>query len=162
MTVLEIITYPDDALRTVCKSVKDFDNGIKDIVNDMIETMYAYEGTVGLAAPQVNIFYKIALVDVTAKTSKDGLIVLINPKIVEASKKKYVREGCLSIPDYLGDVKRDKKITVKAQNIDGTHFELKAKDFEAVAIQHEIDHLSGILFIDKIDRLKTDLIRRTK
>ena len=161
MPVLEVLTYPDKALRTVCKSVTDFNVDIALTVNDMVDTMYAYKGTVGLAAPQVGIFHRIVVIDVNAKTTQDKLLVMINPELISVSKKKYVREGCLSVPEYLADIKRGKKVTARAQDIEGNFFELEAVDLEAVAIQHEIEHLDGILFIDKIDRLKTDLIRRS-
>ncbi len=161
MTVLKIVLYPDKALRTVCAPVETFDAELKSIVNDMIETMYFYKGTVGLAAPQVNILKRIVTIDINAKSSQDKLFVLINPEIISISKKKYVREGCLSIPEYLADIKRGKKVTVRAQNIDGNFFELSASELEAVAIQHEVDHLDGIVFIDRIDSLKTGLIRRS-
>lgn len=161
MAILDIVLYPNQALRTICSPVEDFNEEISQCVNDMIETMYSYHGTVGLAAPQVNIFHRIVVIDINAKTTADKLIVLINPLILEKSKNKYVREGCLSVPAYLADVKRAKKVTVKAQDQKGDHFELTTVDMEAVAIQHEIDHLDGILFLDKVDRLKTDLIRRS-
>lgn len=161
MTVLDIVLYPDKALRTVCEPVREFDLNLSKIIDDLTETMYYFKGTVGLAAPQVNILKRIIVIDVAAKTSKDKLIVLINPEIVSSSKNKYVREGCLSIPDYLADVKRAKKITLKAQDINGNEFEYTTNEFEAVAIQHEIDHLDGILFLDKVDRLKIGLIRRS-
>lgn len=161
MTLLDIATYPDDALRAVCKEVTVFDEALKTKVNDIIETMYHYKGTVGLAAPQVRILERIVAIDVNAKTTKDKLLVLINPVILSASQKKYCREGCLSVPEYLADIKRAKKVTIKAQDVKGNEFEYSTKDFEAIAIQHEIDHLDGVLFIDRIDSVKTSLIRRS-
>jgi peptide deformylase len=160
LTILEVVYYPDPVLRTCCSAVEKFDNELESIVKDMIETMYSYHGTSGLAAPQVNICKRIVIIDVNAKTTKDKLLVLINPEILEASKKKYVREGCLSLPEYLADIKRAQKVTVKAQDIKGNYYEYNATNFEAVAIQHETDHLDGILFIDKVDCLKTGSIRR--
>ena len=160
MTVLDVVIYPDKALRTVCKSVKNFDETLTKNVEDMIETMYHYKGTVGLAAPQIRLFQRVVIIDITAKTTRDKLLILVNPVILQASKKKYVREGCLSVPEYLADIKRAKKVTVKAQDLSGKIFELTVTNFEAVAIQHEIDHLDGVLFIDRVDRLKTGLIRR--
>lgn len=161
MTVLEIIQYPDKRLRNTCKPVETFNNQIVKYVDDMIETMYNHHGTVGLAASQVDIPYRIVVIDVTAKTTKDKLLVMVNPVLLSASQKKYVREGCLSVPEYLADIKRAKKVTAKACDQHGNLFEITTKDLEAVAIQHEIEHLDGILFIDKVDRLKTDLIRRS-
>lgn len=161
MTVLDVVLYPDKALRTVCNPVEKFDDQLHKYIDDMVETMYYHKGTIGLAAPQVNIFQRIIVIDINAKTTCDNLVVLINPEIISVSKNKYVREGCLSIPEYLADVKRGKKITLKAQNRTGNEIEINTSEFEAVAIQHEIDHLNGILFIDKVDRLKTGLIRRT-
>lgn len=161
MTVLEIITYPDPVLRNVCTQVECFDNVLVDKVNDMIETMYYHNGTIGLAASQINLLDRIIVIDINANSTKDALKVLINPVICTISQNKYFREGCLSLPDYLADIKRGKKITVKFQDINGNFFEHYAIGLEAVAIQHEIDHLDGILFIDRIDVIKTALIRRS-
>lgn len=160
MAILEIVTYPDPILRTVCDPVESITDDIVELIDNMVETMYAFPGTVGLAAPQVGVSKRIIVLDTTSKTTKDQLLVLINPVITESSKNKYVREGCLSVPEYLGDVKRAQKIIYTALDRHGNMLENEAKYFEAVVIQHEIDHLDGILFIDKINRLKTDLIRR--
>ncbi|MGD9580407.1 MAG: peptide deformylase [Vampirovibrionia bacterium] len=161
MTVLEIIEYPDKRLRQICKPVEVFNDEIITYVNDMIETMYSHKGTVGMAATQVGIPYRIVVIDVNAKTTKDKLLVMVNPELISSSKNKYVREGCLSVPEYLADVKRAKKVTAKAFDQYGNAYEITTTELEAVAIQHEIEHLDGILFIDKVDRLKTDLIRRS-
>lgn len=161
LTLLDIVIYPDEALRTVCKEVTVFDDHLETKVNNMIETMYHHQGTVGLAAPQVSLFDRIVVIDINAKTTKDKLLILINPEIISSSQNKYCREGCLSVPDYLADIKRAKKITIKAQDTSGTTFEYSARDFESIAIQHEIDHLDGVLFIDRIDSVKTSLIRRS-
>lgn len=160
MVILDIVLYPDPILRTKCKPVEHFDAKLATLVDSLVETMYFHRGTIGLAAPQINVDKRVVAIDINAKTTKDKLLVLINPIIIEATKKKYVREGCLSLPNYLADIKRAQKITIKAQDVHGNEFEYATTNFEAVAIQHEIDHLDGILFIDKVDSIKTDLIRR--
>jgi peptide deformylase len=160
VTILDIVLYPDKALRTICSPVEAFDSELSRQVSDMVETMYYHKGTVGLAAPQVNILKCIVVIDITAKTTQDKLLVLINPEILSTSKNKYVREGCLSVPEYLADIKRAKKTTIKAQNINGEWFEYTTSELEAVAIQHEVDHLEGIVFLDRIDSVKTGLFRR--
>ncbi|MBY0403545.1 MAG: peptide deformylase [Cyanobacteria bacterium] len=160
MAVLKIYKYPSPQLREVCQPVEVFDATLAQWVSDMKETMYAHVGSVGLAAPQVGFVKRVFLVDITAKTTQDALKVIINPVILEKSKNKISREGCLSFPEYLANIKRAQKLTLQYQDETGTTQELIANGFEAVAIQHEMDHLDGILLIDRVASLKTDLIRR--
>jgi peptide deformylase len=126
----------------------------------MIETLYHFPGTVGLAASQVGVPVQIMVIDSTAKTTKDRLMVLINPVLTQQSQWKYSREGCLSFPEYLVTVKRARKITAEWLDPKGQLQSEAFRDFEAVIIQHELDHLQGILFIDRVKNMQTDLILR--
>ncbi|MFC0237668.1 peptide deformylase [Fictibacillus phosphorivorans] len=146
MTILKIVEHPHPVLETECEPVKTFDKNLKTLVKDMFETMYEAEG-VGLAAPQVGIAEQIAIVDIGDDM---GQLVLINPVIKKASGSQSGPEGCLSFPGLFGEVERPFEITVTAQDVSGKEFTLKANDFLARAIQHEIDHLHGILFTSKV------------
>lgn len=160
MAVLKIYKYPHPVLREMGESVLVFDTNFQAFVADMIETLYACKGAIGLAAQQVGKPLQVFVMDMSASTTKDQLRVYVNPQIVQASRNKIMREGCLSFPDYLANVKRPQKITVKAQNQFGDWFEHEATQLEAVCIQHEMDHLNGVLMIDRIESLKTDWIAR--
>ncbi len=146
MTILKIVEHPHPVLETECEPVKTFDKNLKKLVKDMFETMYEAEG-VGLAAPQVGIAEQIAVVDIGDDT---GQLVLINPVIKKASGSQSGPEGCLSFPGLFGEVERPYEVSVTAQDVNGKEFTLKASDFLARAIQHEIDHLHGILFTSKV------------
>ena len=144
MAIRNIVKVGDDVLRKVCRTQLSFDEKLATILDDMAETMYKAEG-VGLAAPQVGILRRVCVVDVG-----DGLIELINPVITEKSGSQTGSEGCLSVPDRFEEVKRPMTVTVKAQNRKGENIEIKAEGFKARAFCHEIDHLDGILYIDRI------------
>jgi len=146
MTILKIVEHPHPVLETECEPVKTFDKKLKKLVEDMFETMYEAEG-VGLAAPQIGIAEQIAVVDIGDET---GQLVLINPVIKKTSGSQSGPEGCLSFPGLFGEVERPFDVTVTAQDVNGKEFTLKASDFLARAIQHEIDHLHGILFTSKV------------
>jgi len=161
MPIREVILYPDPALREVSAEVAAFDEALESDITDLLDTLHASHG-VAIAAPQVGIMKRIIALDITARNTKEtghGLLVLINPVITESSQNKTVREGCLSIPDYLANVKRAKKVTVKALNKDGKTVTIEARGLEAIALQHEIDHLDGILFFDRITSVR-DLLKR--
>ena len=160
MTVLPILKYPHPILREACQMVDQFDEELIDFVNDMIETLYHHQGAVGLAACQVGKPLRIFIMDMTAASTCDELKVLVNPVIVQKSRNKVMREGCLSFPDYLANVKRATKLTVDCMDQYGRPQQFEAKGLEAICIQHEIDHLDGVLMIDRIASLKTDWIRR--
>jgi peptide deformylase len=160
MAVLKIYKYPHPILREVCKPVTVWNDEIRQLIADMVETMYASPGAVGLAANQVGSTHRIMVIDVAAKTTRDQLKVFVNPEITQASRNKVMREGCLSFPEYLANVKRAQKITVQCLDENQQPQEYEFHQFEAVAVQHEMDHLDGILFIDRINSIKTDLIRR--
>ncbi|MFY9645087.1 MAG: peptide deformylase [Terriglobales bacterium] len=136
-----------------------FDNGLKNLIEDMFESMYAARG-VGLAAPQIGISKRIAVVDVTFKENPDAKLVLINPVIVTKEGRQRSSEGCLSIPEFREDVTRAKIVTIRAQDLNGKVFEHTGEELLARAFLHETDHLNGKLYISHISALKRDLIKR--
>ena len=144
MAIRNIVKVGDDVLRKICRTQMTFDEKLWSLLDDMAETMYKADG-VGLAAPQVGILRRVCVVDVG-----DGLIELINPVITEKSGSQKGNEGCLSVPDRFEEVKRPMTVTVKAQNRKGENIEIKAEGFKARAFCHEIDHLDGILYIDRV------------
>ena len=156
MSALNVLIYPDERLRTVCQPVAEINDEIRKIVDDMFETMYKEEG-IGLAAPQANIQQRIITIDLDSENSNQ--IVLINPEILESSGETGIEEGCLSIPGFRGLVPRKEKVTVKALNRDGNEFTLEADGLLAICIQHEIDHLNGVLFVDYLSPLKRNRIK---
>ncbi len=156
MSALNVLIYPDERLRTVCQPVAEINDEIRKIVDDMFETMYKEEG-IGLAAPQVNIQQRIITIDLDSENSNQ--IVLINPEILESSGETGIEEGCLSIPGFRGLVPRKEKVTVKALNRNGNEFTLEADGLLAICIQHEIDHLNGVLFVDYLSPLKRNRIK---
>ncbi len=160
MAVLTIYNYPHPVLRQLCPPVTQFNAELRKLAEDMMETMYARQGSVGLAAPQVGQPVRLIVVDVTATTTRAEAKVLVNPVILQASRNKLVREGCLSFPEYLANVKRATRVTVQAHDVEGQLHTYEVKHLEAVCIQHEIDHLDGVLMIDRISSIKTDWIKR--
>lgn len=136
----------DEILRKKCKTVDVVDEKIKQLVDDMLETMYKYNG-VGLAAPQVGVLKRVVVIDID---DGKGPVVLINPEIVKEKGEQEVEEGCLSFPNKFGKIIRPFEVTVKALDKNGKEFKLKAKELLAQAISHEVDHLNGILFVDKV------------
>lgn len=144
MAIRNIVKYGDDILRKTCRTQLKFDDRLRQILDDMAQTMYAAEG-VGLAAPQVGILRRYCIVDVG-----DGLLELINPVLIASSGEQIGQEGCLSIPGKYADVKRPMKITVRAQDRNGESFEINASELKARAILHEMDHLDGVLYIDRV------------
>ena len=143
MSVLQVLHIPDERLRKVAKPVEEVNAEIQRIVDDMFETMYAEEG-IGLAATQVDIHQRIIVIDVSE--NRDERLVLINPELLEKSGETGIEEGCLSIPGFRALVPRKEKVTVKALDRHGKEFTLDADGLLAICIQHEIDHLNGILF----------------
>jgi peptide deformylase len=148
LTVRAIVTHPADILEQECDPVTVFDKKLSKLLDDMYDTMIEFDG-VGLAAPQIGIKQQIAIVDIDDET---GTIELINPEILEAQGENNGVEGCLSFPGLYGEVSRPHYVKVKAQNRKGKHYVIEAEDFLARAIQHEIDHLHGILFTTKVSR----------
>lgn len=148
MSILNVRTIGDPVLRSKAKKVEKVTEKTNQLIDNMFETMYEEDG-VGLAAPQVGMLKRIAVIDI----GEDNPIVLINPEIIEESGKAIMEEGCLSIPERTGEVIRSKNIKVRSLDREGKQIEFEAEGFEARAIQHEMDHLDGILFIDKLVEL---------
>ena len=159
MAVLEIKKYPEKILREKTEEVSEFNDELQKLIDDMIETMYAAPG-VGLAANQVGISKKVAVIDVSVGDQTSSLMVLINPEIVHAEGEEASEEGCLSIPEYTTIVKRASRVRVKCLDRDRKPCELDAEGLLAKAIQHEIDHLNGFLFIDRIGRIKKEFFKK--
>ncbi len=162
MAVLDILKYPDPRLKQESAPVTGFDDGLRSFIADLEETMRAGPGGVGIAAPQVGDFRRIAIVDVSArpKIPNHGRLVLINPEILEWEGMVKGREGCLSVPDFTGNVIRAEKIRLRARDEHGEEREYDMEGFEARAVQHEIDHLDGLLFLDRLVSKRHDLFRR--
>lgn len=160
MSELKIYQYPSPHLREVSEPVTDFGPALQKQIDDLLDTMYGSRGAIGLAAIQCGIPIRVFTLDMTAKTSRDQLKILINPRIVQSSRNKQSREGCLSFPEYLANVKRATRVTIEAQDREGEPVIYEVRDLEAVAMQHELDHLDGILMIDRINSIRTDWVRR--
>jgi peptide deformylase len=147
MAVLQIRTLPDPALRQKAKRVTKIDNSIQKLIDDMIDTLHADPNRAGLAAPQVGVLLRIAIIEVP----EHELVTLINPEIVKKEGERIVQEGCLSIPGYFGEIKRAETVKVKAQDRYGKQFRLKAQGLLAQALEQETEHLDGILYIDHLE-----------
>lgn len=157
MSLLRVRIIPDPVLRSPASPVTDIDQEIKELVADMWQTMYASKG-IGLAAPQVGISRRVVVIDLQEEDSSQ--LTLINPQIISGSGKVKSDEGCLSIPNFRESIQRTKQIKISATNISGEQFELEADGLLSRCIQHEIDHLNGILFVDHLSRLKRDMFKR--
>ena len=161
MSILNIVVYPEPVLRQETEPIDTFDDSLKKLAEDMADTMYDAPG-IGLAAPQIAISRKLIVVD----TSKDreqrerDYLVMANPEIIDREGSQVDEEGCLSVPELTSKVKRSRKVTVTYQDLEGNHQELTAEDRFAVVLQHEIDHLNGILFIDHLSSLKRNLYKK--
>jgi len=155
--ILDILKYPDKRLRTIAKPVVSVDETIKQHVKDMFETMYEAPG-IGLAATQVNFHQRIIVIDISDQCNEP--ICLINPEVIEKSGEIQWEEGCLSVPDYYENIIRANDIKVQALNQHGETFELEASEMLSVCIQHEIDHLDGILFVDHLSKLKQKRLKK--
>jgi|TARA_Y100000389_G_scaffold63726_1_gene59762 peptide deformylase len=155
--ILEILKYPDKRLRTIAKPVENVNNEIKKQVKDMFETMYDAPG-IGLAATQVNFHQRLIVIDVSEECNEP--LCLINPEIIEKNGEIEWEEGCLSVPNYYESVKRANEIKVSALNELGQSFEIEANEMLAVCIQHEMDHLNGILFVDHLSKLKQKRLKK--
>lgn len=156
MALLPILHYPDPRLHQSATPVTEFTAELKQLAEDMTETMYAAPG-VGLAAPQVNVHQRLIVVDVSE--DKNGLMVLVNPQIIAREGEQEYEEGCLSVPGVYSKISRAARVKVKAQDLDGAPFEVEADGLLAVCLQHEIDHLDGKVFVDYLSQLKQNRIR---
>jgi len=158
--VYPIVKYGDPVLERDAAAITDFDTAeLHQLIEDMFESMYAAKG-VGLAAPQIGVSKKIAVIDTSNGENPDDKMVLINPQIVTVEGKQVGEEGCLSIPGFREQVRRGRRVTARAQNAKGETFEITGEDLLARALLHETDHLNGRLYISHISALKRDLIRR--
>ena len=159
MAVLEIRKYPEKILKQKTIPLQTIDGNTQRLIDDMIETMHAARG-VGLAANQVGISQKLCVLDLSLRENKAPLIVLINPFIVERDGIVEAEEGCLSIPGYLTSVKRAEKVFIKGVNREGKDIAMEAEGLLARALQHELDHLEGLLFIDRMSPIKREFFKR--
>ena len=154
--IYPIVKYPDPVLQTPAQPITVFDSNLRQLVDDMFASMYEAQG-IGLAAPQIGIARRLTVIDISFQKDTAQKITLINPVIIERTGKQYEEEGCLSLPEIRDKVNRAAEVTVRAQNVSGEFFEVSGTELLSRALQHEIDHLDGILFIFRLSRLKRDL-----
>ena len=159
MTIRTILTYPNPLLRQKAKQVGTFDKELEQLIDDMAETMYDAPG-IGLAATQIGDSRQLIVVDISKEKRDKDFMPLVNPRIVSSEGQQIDEEGCLSVPELTSNVKRFKKITVAYQDITGEAAEITAEERFAVVLQHEIDHVHGILFIDHLSPLKRQLYKK--
>ena len=160
MALLPILTAPDPRLKKKSLAVPAVDDETRQLMDDMLETMYAAPG-IGLAAPQVGVLKRVIVLDIDREDTKTGPLFMANPEIVEASEEDAMyEEGCLSVPEHYSDVVRPAHVTVRYLDRDGNRQELACEGLLSTCVQHEIDHLDGILFIDHISALKRNMILR--
>ncbi|GAK54660.1 peptide deformylase [Candidatus Moduliflexus flocculans] len=159
MALLDIYTYPDPVLLQVAKPVTTFDDTLRRLLDDMAETMYVAPG-VGLAAPQVGVSLRAIVVDASTRDPNSHLLKLVNPEIIFSEGRSVCEEGCLSVPGYTAEVARPAHIRVEARDEYGKPVTIDTDTFLATVIQHEIDHLNGILFIEHLGRLRRDLVKK--
>lgn len=150
MAVLPIRTLPDPVLKQKAKRVRTIDGSIRKLIRDMIETMHAEPGRVGLAAPQVGIPLRIIVIGIPEEED----IAIINPEIVRRRGERLIDEGCLSVPGYFGQIKRAESVTVKGRDQNGKEIRIKAEGLLAQALEHEIDHLNGLLYLDHLESME--------
>ena len=157
--IYPVVKFGNPVLETPAEPVTVFDDVLKKLVEDMFESMYAAHG-VGLAAPQIGISKRLAVIDVTFKEDPKAKLVLANPEIINVEGRQRGNEGCLSIPEFREEVTRAKKVTIRAQDVNGKWYEKTGEDLLARAFLHETDHLHGKLYISHVSSLKRDLIKR--
>ncbi|MCA2014603.1 peptide deformylase [Vibrio tritonius] len=154
MAVREIITIPDPRLKLVAKPITDFD-AVQPVIDDLLDTLYATSNGIGLAAPQIAEQLAIVVIDLSKERNEP--LILVNPEVVSGENKELGEEGCLSVPDYYAEVERYHSVVVKAQDRHGNPITIESDEFLAIAMQHEIDHLKGNLFIDYLSPLKRNM-----
>lgn len=159
MAIKKIITYPNPVLRKKAEPVTTFDESLQELARDLIETMYAAPGA-GLAANQIGVSLSIVVINNSKGEDEKKPLVLVNPEIIEKGERQVDEEGCLSVIDLTAKVERYRKLLVRAQDLHGKTWEFPAEDFFARVIQHELDHLNGILFIDRLSPLKRTLYKK--
>lgn len=165
MALREILTYPDPRLKREAEPVEELTDEIKELINDLRDMMISSGHSVGIAATQVGALHRVVVINAALgrkPSVNHGELVLINPEIIQYEGISASREGCMSVPEYTGNVNRAEKVAVQYRNEDFEPRVIEAEGFEAVILQHEIDHLDGILFIDRVISRKKDLFRRKK
>lgn len=166
MPIRPVLLVPDARLKQPCAPVENFDQELQDLVSDLEETMRTNPGCVGIAACQIGVLKRVAIVDTTVHkkhgAQSQGRMVLVNPTITRRGGERVGREGCLSLPDFTANVRRAMDVTVQFQDEHGATRTVHCTDFEAVAMQHEVDHLDGILFLDRVANVTTDVFPRKK
>ncbi len=170
MAIQTILTYPDRRLKQISLPVETMTEQIRSLITDLTDTFTAAPGCVGIAAPQIGVLQRVIIVDVTRSASKKakkdssihGNLICINPQIVESQGSIMFREGCLSVPDFTGNVVRSQSVTVSFRDEKFEERTISADGFEAIVLQHEIDHLNGVLFLDNVRSFKRDVFRRVK
>jgi peptide deformylase len=155
----QVVKWPDPVLARRGEQITVFDAALKQLVVEMFESMYEAQG-IGLAAPQIAISKRLTVIDVSFRKNPQDKLVLINPEVIAAEGKQVEEEGCLSLPEIREKVQRAATVKVQAQDVDGKWFEVEGEELLARALQHEIDHLDGVLFIDRLSRLKRELVLR--
>ena len=165
MPVREVVRYPDSRLKAVCEPVPGdgpLEGAARELAVDLLDTMGSFPGCVGIAAPQVGALVRMVAIDVTGHRrakSCHGRLVLVNPEVVERAGNVSMREGCLSIPDFTGNVRRPERVTIEARGVEGEQLRLECDAYEARVVLHEIDHLDGLLFLDRV-RKASDVFPR--
>lgn len=165
MSILQVYTIPHSVLKTKTLEVKKITPEISALIANLVETMIYYPACVGIAAPQVGELFRIVVINAGLHKKKNvnhGLLILINPMITFFEGQITGREGCLSIPDFTANVTRYQRVVVEAVNENYEPVKIDASGFESIVLQHEIDHLNGLLFLDRVTSLKTDLFRRKR
>jgi peptide deformylase len=165
MAIKDILLYPNPILKEFCAAIEKWDETVDKLLQDLVDTMIAAGHSVGVAAPQIGDTRRAVVVDVSKsklgmKQENHGLLKMVNPVILKREGQTTVREGCMSVPDYTGNVSRAERVVVQFQDEAQQLKVIRADGFEAIAIQHELDHLDGFLFLDRVSSLKTDLFRR--
>jgi peptide deformylase len=166
MPIRPVLLVPDARLKQPCALVEHFGPELQTLVADLEETMRSHPGCVGIAACQIGVLQRVAIVDTTVHkkhgAQSQGRMVLVNPTITRRGGERMGREGCLSLPDFTANVRRAMEVTVQFQDEQGVAHSVHCTDFEAVAMQHEVDHLDGVLFLDRVANLSTDVFPRKK
>jgi peptide deformylase len=162
MPVQTIRHFPDAVLRKPCEPVRHFDKVLEALIKDLSATMGHQKHGIGIAAPQIGVSKQVALVDVSARVPGAKRLILVNPRVLEMRDEKASREGCMSLPDYTANLKRYETVVLAWQDETGESHQKTFHGIEAVCIQHEVDHLDGVLFIDRVASLKRDMIPRPK
>jgi len=159
LAIRKILTYPEPLLKELSKPLAEVNNETKALISDMLETMYDAPG-IGLAAPQIGVLKRVIVLDIDSREGERRPLALVNPEIVKSSGETSYEEGCLSVPEYTAEIVRSEHVTVKGLDGEGSPLVIEADGLLAIALQHEIDHLDGVLFVDRLGGMKRDIFRR--